>query len=39
MTKILSGTVKWFNKQYGFIIRDDCEADVFIHKDEVYAPG
>ncbi|MDO8124860.1 MAG: cold shock domain-containing protein [Candidatus Hermodarchaeota archaeon] len=33
------GTIKWFNPEsnYGFIQRDNGDADVWVHGDEVEA--
>mmetsp|Transcript_61240 Transcript_61240/g.95105 ORF Transcript_61240/g.95105 Transcript_61240/m.95105 type:complete len:184 (-) Transcript_61240:68-619(-) len=37
----IKGACKWFNaeKGFGFIERDDGEADVFVHQSVIHAPG
>ena len=38
---MLKGTVKWFNTQkgYGFITREDGDADAFVHISAVEQSG
>jgi CspA family cold shock protein len=38
---MLKGTVKWFNTQkgYGFLTREDGEADAFVHISAVERSG
>ena len=40
---MLTGTVKWFDasqqRGYGFIVRNDGKADIFVHITEVKKAG
>ena len=31
------GIVKWYdeNKEYGFITSDECDNDIFVHKNDI----
>jgi CspA family cold shock protein len=35
------GTIKWFNKQkrYGFIVPDEGDKDIFVHRSEIKVKG
>lgn len=37
----LTGKVKWFNNQkgFGFIVRDDNQQDIFVHRDKLDKAG
>jgi len=37
----LFGTVSWFNAKmnFGFIMRDDGEKDIFVHYSDLNQPG
>ena len=41
MSDRVSGTVKWFNnaKGFGFITRDEGDADVFVHFRSIQGDG
>jgi len=41
MSERVSGTVKWFNnaKGFGFITREGCEEDVFVHFRAIAGDG
>ena len=41
MSDRVSGTVKWFNnaKGFGFIIREEGDADVFVHFRSIQGDG
>ncbi len=41
MSKVLEGTVKWFNdeKGYGFISQDNGNGDLFVHFRQVNNPN
>ncbi len=41
MTDRVSGTVKWFNnaKGFGFITREESDADVFVHFRSIQGEG
>lgn len=41
MTDRVSGTVKWFNnaKGFGFITREEGDADVFVHFRSIQGDG
>jgi CspA family cold shock protein len=38
---LITGQCKWFNetKGFGFIVRDDGQGDVFVHKKDVENSG
>ncbi len=41
MTDRVNGTVKWFNnaKGFGFITREESDADVFVHFRSIQGDG
>lgn len=41
MSERVSGTVKWFNnaKGFGFITRQECDDDVFVHFRSIVGDG
>ncbi len=39
MNDRILGTVKWFDRGFGFIARDDGEKDVFVHFTAIRGDG